>query len=860
MNLTRMERIRRAAFGLLVTLSTVIGVLGGALLLAFWASPDWQTRLETLFGKPEGETIWITSFTLLAVALGAMLLAYPFSFNTRAPRRPWKGMVLSLGACGFLTGTILGWILLQERLLSPAGGAVIVVGTLLFPAAWLAKEALIRKLLEAMLRRADAAEQRALALLLSRILLLFRPGHTETLRSVALERFNRGDRSEEVMRDLRRFDEQGGNSEEMLEALCRMAAENRDSEAYLKYLNQLYALHPEDPELTETLIAENLAQGNPREALRIIEQADADDTPRKLERHATLLLDLGEPDRVMDLAQRLAQHEGIPFKASGQILRRVLEKTPRLFNAMNLLGEQAVAARNLEQAIRRFQNSLEIQPNQPRVKRRLLELYRETSLTEPLEALLEDVLAASGDAPQESLVLEYADVLISNGKRDKACEFLAEQVDRHPGRFPLLDNHAEALCLCEQWEKAAEVNRLAMNHAEAEEQKAKCRQRANRIEKALVSAEIYELQQQVEQHPDQEEPAVELIRRLHEASQFERSLAHADGLLHRVPAARPKIKQWLRENGKAPGGPFLFLSYLADLHLADGEYEEVISLIEPMRERSLTPDAIEMDLCQKILHRVPNHLEALRRLGMIHHRERRFAEMVHYYVLFVAHGGTASPEINRALFNAYVELSDYPNARSYGEALIAASPEDDHLPLRLAQLAFKARQYADALRLAELSVQRNARNTEAARLVSQVRRTYDEARARELQALVDKGEGKPEDYETLADLYHGLGRLDDTIPLYQKAARDADRSMRCKAKLSLCLAKKGLFDLSYETLGDMRVAPDTEQTLVLLDLLYDIARLFEGERMIDKAGRIYKAIFLVDAGYRDVVKKVEKFT
>jgi tetratricopeptide (TPR) repeat protein len=855
-----MERVRRMAFGFFVALSTGTGLLGGALLLAFGASPVWQGRLEFLFGKPDEESVWVTSFLLLGIALVAMVLAYPLSFDTRAARRPWKGMVLALCACGFFSGTVAAWGLFLDRMASLAGGAIILTATLLFPAVWLAKEALFRMLLERMLHHADAAEQRALALFLSRILLLFRPGHSETLRSVALERFNRGDRSEDVLRDLRRFGEQGDNSEEMLEALCRIAAENRDSEAYLHHLTQLHALHPDDADLTESLIAENLAQENPREALRLIEQADADDTPNKIERHATLLLDLDEPERAMDLAQRLAQQEGIPFKASGQLLRRVLEKNPRLFNAMNLLGEQACAARNLEQAIRRFQNSLDIQPNQPRIKRRLLELYRETSLTEPLEALLREMIESTGEAPRDSIVLEYADVLINNGKRDKARDFLAHQVEQYPDHFPLLDTYADALCLCEAWEEASAINHRASARAEVEEHKAKCRQRANRIEKALVSAEIYELQQEVERHPDQEEPAFELIRRLFDASQYERSLAYADGLLHRVPSARPKIKELLREKGLPPGGPYLCLSYLADLYLAEGDCEAIIGLIKPMCERSLNPDAIEMELCQKILRKMPNHLEALHRLGMLYHRERRFAEMVHHYVLFVAHGGTATPEINQALFNAYVELSDYPNARSYGEALIASSPEDDQLPLRLAQLAFKAKEYTDALRLAELAVQRNAKNNEALRLVTLVRRTYDEGRSRELQALVDKGEGKPEDYETLADLYHGLGRLDDTIPLYQKAARDAERTMRCKAKLALCLAEKGLFDLAYETLGDMHVSPDTEQTPVLLDLLYSVAWHFEGERMIDKAGRIYKTIFLVDAGYRDVVKKVEKFS
>ena len=96
MNTPQIERIRRAAFGFFVAVSTGIGLGSGALLLAFGASPAWQRRLEFLFGKPDEEQVWLTSFLLLGIALVAMVLAYPLSFNTRAVRRPWKGMVLAL--------------------------------------------------------------------------------------------------------------------------------------------------------------------------------------------------------------------------------------------------------------------------------------------------------------------------------------------------------------------------------------------------------------------------------------------------------------------------------------------------------------------------------------------------------------------------------------------------------------------------------------------------------------------------------------------------------------------------------------------------------------------------------------------
>jgi len=854
-------RSRRTLFVVGATMSCILGAGGAALLLLYWSSPAWQERLALLLGPPDAALIWQVTLGLLGATAVLALLTYLFSFDSRAPRRPRLALALVFAAAGALAGVAAASaLLLDSGPLSPPGLGMIAALALALAGLVLGFEALVRRALERALRRADEAHNRARAFFLSRLLLAFRPGRLETFRSVALERFRRGDRSPEILEDLESLYKEGAPSEDVTAALCRLAAERRDATAYLLYLNRLFALRPEDPDLLQALIDENLAQGHKGDARRLMENRGVGSAPEELEIYASLLIDQGDPGRAVEVAQRLGEQEGIPYKRSGALLRRAIEADPKLFPALNLLGEQALESRNLEQAARRFEASLALLPAQPRIRRALQGIYREAGLLDRLERLLAEDLAAPGAPAEESHYFEYAEILILNKRQREAREVLEAGLRCHPQSFRLIDRLAESLCDTQEWEEAAAKNALALQAAPDDEARARCRRRAARIERAQLSAELYDLQQEVEKNPADIDLGLELIRRLTAHGQADRALAHAGTLLHRQPASRGRVKELLGQLGLAPEGPFIFLSFLADLHLADGDGDAALALIEPMRARSLDPDAVELELLQRLLQRKPNHAGALRRSGEIHQRLRHFAQMVHFYVLYLAHGGEAAPEINRALFSAYLELKDYENAALHAERLFAADATDARAPLRLAQLAFEQGRLDDTLRWANLALERAAGQSEARALIRQVERLQAERRGKQLQARVESGAATPAEFEELADLRSHLDDLDQAIPLYQKAARDSERALRVKLKLAICMAQKGLLDLADETVRDFHLPPDTPETATLMELYYDLAGLFERERKLEIAHRIYKQLFLVDAGFRDVVKKVQRFS
>ena len=113
----------------------------------------------------------------------------------------------------------------------------------------------------------------------------------------------------------------------------------------------------------------------------------------------------------------------------------------------------------------------------------------------------------------------------------------------------------------------------------------------------------------------------------------------------------------------------------------------------------------------------------------------------------------------------------------------------------------------------------------------------------------------------LGDILVDFKQYNEAIAQFQKASQTDRLRAIGKAKLARCLVVKSLFDLADETIREIALDEnDREFIEPLKEVLYDIATRFESERYYQKAGALYKQIFKVDASYRDVVEKVEKFT
>ncbi|HRR32261.1 MAG TPA: hypothetical protein P5557_13295, partial [Candidatus Sumerlaeia bacterium] len=79
------------------------------------------------------------------------------------------------------------------------------------------------------------------------------------------------------------------------------------------------------------------------------------------------------------------------------------------------------------------------------------------------------------------------------------------------------------------------------------------------------------------------------------------------------------------------------------------------------------------------------------------------------------------------------------------------------------------------------------------------------------------------------------------------------------AKLAYCLARRGMLDLAEETLGEIKLSlSDNPHQEEIKSYFLDTAIQFEKELEHQKALKLYKQIFRVDAGFKDVVARIEK--
>ena len=118
--------------------------------------------------------------------------------------------------------------------------------------------------------------------------------------------------------------------------------------------------------------------------------------------------------------------------------------------------------------------------------------------------------------------------------------------------------------------------------------------------------------------------------------------------------------------------------------------------------------------------------------------------------------------------------------------------------------------------------------------------------------------------QQLGEYYFEKGDADSiqkAIAQFQHAVNDARQSVRARYMLGLSFAKDektrdlatGQFEQALAHL------PSLESTQAK-EIQYEMARVYEGEGNNEKAVEIYKKIFEVDAGFKDVLDKIRQLS
>ena len=215
-------------------------------------------------------------------------------------------------------------------------------------------------------------------------------------------------------------------------------------------------------------------------------------------------------------------------------------------------------------------------------------------------------------------------------------------------------------------------------------------------------------------------------------------------------------------------------------------------------------------------------------------------------------------------------------------AKIEREPQNVNYKRALADLYMKNDRFEDALEVLDQAQKTTGgADPQVDRMISQVKLTRLEKQAAALQAAGDQAgyEAKIEEKNAFVfndaedrvrrypnDLQikyeYGVllferGQINEAIQQFQRSQQNPQRRLRSFYYLALCFKQKQQLDIAAEQLekaaAELNLMDETKK-----DVVYELASIYEAMGQIPKAAALYKDIYAVDFGFRDVATKIER--
>jgi len=845
------ERLRMS-FVLLTTLAFLLSLVGGVLIVVQIDPPDFLRVVGDPLKNFDQPLLVLGAATVLPVIL--IVAAYVAGLRLRAPRRPVVGLYfLGLG----LFWLILAYVATTDRetffspiLLAIGGGVLLLLATSIrlvevligktsmgFGAALLKRERW--RLASSFLGVARRFLPTDRAVARDQGLALYQMGEAEQALGILVEVYRSGERGPQVVRTL---------ADSVFQLDETMAS---------GVLAEALKLDPNNAKFGRKLVELQLRQNARAEALPTLEQFHDPTNIEDVCLLGRLNAEQGNIDRALQLANRARDLEGAPYKrvlADLQILGMQFADHPGVLAALADFNDKI---KNRDEAISWYSHLLEVQPENADARRRLIRLYRELNRLDQALPHYRALLRQEPDVPE--LALEYGQLLEDRQDFDKALKVFQDFVARHPQDWRFTYHCAVCLFGMGRLVEAAECAERVRAKAPATE-RARVQSLTARIQSALVENELAALREQVHGAGASLDLRLGYVERLVAYGQAEQATRELDLLLEEQPAQKTRIIRFVEDTLQHAGQQFVLLNLLADIYLKDREFDRCHELYEQMARQSLHPDEILADGCRQILRQQSNHLPSLKSHAALllkggHHRE---AARVLGKILELS--PPARNDLIPLLFEVYYQMGDADRAIPYGEELLGRDSQNLNLYLRLRELFVKHDDHRGAIQIVKKALELAPDNRQLREMLRESEIRVKEARLESLREQLEASPDQPALLQEMADIYVEFGRLNDAITAYQKASQNAEGNARalCLVKLAHCLASKRMFDLADETLRDLDVREkDPKHLDEIKRFLYDLGDLFEVDERFDRALQIHKKLFKIDAGYKDVVGKIE---
>ncbi|MBX7246706.1 MAG: tetratricopeptide repeat protein [Candidatus Sumerlaeaceae bacterium] len=803
-------------------------------------APDLHSAL-----LPSGLAPLIAGSTLTAVA-------YLLSLSPHRSKRPYVALSILVTSYGLL---IAGYLLGAANTATDNFPAFIgaLIGSLLLALPLIGIERLIGQITTKSAEKCYTSGNLAVANKLERIALIFSPGSAAGRRILGLtfaalvdfgrarplleEAYGAGDRSPELLASLISMEQDAGNRMRLLQLT-----------------QELYAIQP-NPELFHQLIDLLLKSGRKDEALAELNKLTREERHSYLDTIRDLEFELGTPESIRALAKEY-EHDGTPFSRARAVLRRLLSTHPKDEQAARTLLEYAKRVHDWDEAAQVQEKLLEFSDEKAPLHRDLVEYYRYRNGHEPMMTHIEALVEIGAANPAEKL--EFLE------EKFKLAEY--GRVERVIAANPELAQNAEALAIhagtCFELGRLDEALAHALKGKSLNPEEAvmgRLMTLETRIKQRQLELELAELEKRVKAAPEDFELRVQYYDRLVASNAADKVVMDVDGLLRRKPELRDRLVAELEGAVKRHGRQSRLLGYLSDIYAREKDWDKVFHTYEEMAKGSLTPQVILREGAERILEENPHHMESLLAMVRALNRPGTEAQAMEFLEKYFKHGGKPTSELRDAEFGMAQTLKDHERALKVGKELLESHKDDKAFCLKLAEIEMQLGLFDEAVaRVRQLK----EKFPDDSHLVI-LKKDYEERKKRARMEAIRKALlENPRDFrlqEELGDLHFDFAELNEAMVHYQKASQNDEEHNVPRAKLALVLVRKEMYSDAEDLFSEVELKIDQAAAVQnrLKALFYSAAELMDADNQFDRASHLLKRIFRVDAGYRDVVQRIE---
>jgi len=870
-----MSRFRNILFVFMAIAAPLLGLVAAGLLVSFIV-PAYDLPYISPIAKQMSDS------DLLLAAAGAPALvvvwffaAWLLSLDSRRQRRPviWL-LVLGLGPGAVLGGLV--WMAALEYGFNKAGEltAFATLTLLLTAPLALVPDALGALGCRMMAGIAQGTKNWKQEAFFTKAWRLFSPSNPTLRRRAALADF-RGGHHARALDGLKAEHEAGARDATLLAALnaCAKTCELVDLEILTG--EQLLEA-PSDKWPTEVLESDTLRRRltdlySQRhqwlDALRVFRPtADRTNSP-DLEQIGKLLFEAGLWDELMSLLPALEavdtpprmRLEGLCHRVVGR-LRRENREIARYF--AGYLQRQKRSSEESDVLERMLDQDPQDQP----ARQRIIDIYRQTILTEKLIGHLRHFCDQPGATAE--LQVELAELLLSSNQLAEAAERARQGAAQSPDdfRFPYIqantalrrDAHAEARELAAM---ATELASRADNTKGLEALRALDR----KINQAAARYEVGELEAWCGQHPGDAEKRLRLVDMLLASKRVEKAISELDELLKANPAAAPEVMAALERIAHMEAPPYMAVGYLADLYIAANNMDRAHELYDRMANLAIEREPILEEGARRILEKQPTHVPSLLRLSTILRGRKQWRPAGELLRQALATGWQPDGMENKVeALETLVSAGDLTFGLPLAQELHEAEGFNPRWLVMMAQLHLANDQVDEALKALARAKELDPGNNLVFRMLEETRRKQREGRVSKLRAHLENSPEDGEALEELGDHLDSFGKYEEALRSFQRASQctksDDQRRLRC-TKLASTMMRRRMFDTALETMREVPLSLMEERAALgeRKRIFYEVAEEFESNNRLGDALELYKQVFKVDAGFRHVMEKIERF-